>query len=661
MKPLLFRGTIGRLERESDAPLFQDGAWFRAESVGDGVDFAVDPGALASARYLWADMLLDGDELAVFLLRLHQGNQAFHLIFGLLNQAGARLRLPLSATDLNRWRLEREGAWLKPICGGDRVELAQVDRISLTLLRMGDKPVRWCQSPLFLSHEEPPRLAEPLLPKGPLLDELGQSTWREWPGKSKSVEEVSRLHHRQKAEVATSQWPQEYSRWGGWKDRRIEATGYFRTHHDGRRWWLVDPDGHLFWSTGTNCVRVDTDAAYAGLERALTWMPEKEGPFAAIYGGDPHMPTINYLASNLIRSFGPEAWYDEWAAIVLSYLKRFGFNTVANWSDWRIAQKAGFPYVRPLSPAFSGTPKVFRDFPDVFHPAFERDAAREAEPLKESAEDPALIGYFLMNEPTWGFANESPAVAMLYTTPECESRKALARHLKERYGTGEALAAAWGMDVTFERVERGLWTAPLTPKAREDLDAFSSVMVNRFFQLFSEACRRVDPHHLNLGVRYYTVPPPWALAGMRHFDVFSLNCYREKIPHEALDLIGRELNLPVMIGEWHFGALDAGLPASGIGRVKSQADRGRAFRVYLEDAAADPWCVGAHYFTLYDQSALGRFDGENYNIGFLDVCNRPYEPLAEAARQSHERLYAVAAGELKPFDDAPEYLPKLFM
>jgi len=71
--------------------------------------------------------------------------------------------------------------------------------------------------------------------------------------------------------------------------------------------------------------------------------------------------------------------------------------------------------------------------------------------------------------------------------------------------------------------------------------------------------------------------------------------------------------------------------------------------------------VGAHYFTLYDQSALGRFDGENYNIGFLDVCNRPYEPLAEAARQSHERLYAVAAGELKPFDDAPEYLPKLFM
>jgi hypothetical protein len=82
--------------------------------------------------------------------------------------------------------------------------------------------------------------------------------------------------------------------------------------------------------------------------------------------------------------------------------------------------------------------------------------------------------------------------------------------------------------------------------------------------------------------------------------------------------------------------------------------------VYLEDAAAQPWCVGAHYFIMYDQSALGRFDGEAYNIGFLDVCNRPYEPLCAAARASHERLYDVASGKVAPYADAPEYLLKLF-
>jgi hypothetical protein len=103
------------------------------------------------------------------------------------------------------------------------------------------------------------------------------------------------------------------------------------------------------------------------------------------------------------------------------------------------------------------------------------------------------------------------------------------------------------------------------------------------------------------------------------------------------------------------------LPGSGIGHVPDQRARGKAFRVYLEDAAAKPWCVGAHYFTLYDQSAIGRFDGENYNIGFLDVCHRPYEPLARAARASHERIYEVAVGRIEPYDDEPQHLPRTFM
>ncbi len=69
-----------------------------------------------------------------------------------------------------------------------------------------------------------------------------------------------------------------------------------------------------------------------------------------------------------------------------------------------------------------------------------------------------------------------------------------------------------------------------------------------------------------------------------------------------------------MIGEYHFGSLDVGLPASGLRRVRTQEDRGRAYRTYLENAAADPFCVGVHWFTLYDEPAIGRYDGENYNI-----------------------------------------------
>ena len=60
-------------------------------------------------------------------------------------------------------------------------------------------------------------------------------------------------------------------------------------------------------------------------------------------------------------------------------------------------------------------------------------------------------------------------------------------------------------------------------------------------------------------------------------------------------------------------------------------------------------------------TAIGRFDGENYNIGFLDICNRPHKPLCQAAIKSHEAVYDIASGDKEPYKDAPEYLPKLFL
>jgi hypothetical protein len=200
-----------------------------------------------------------------------------------------------------------------------------------------------------------------------------------------------------------------------------------------------------------------------------------------------------------------------------------------------------------------------------------------------------------------------------------------------------------------------------TQEAQNDLRDFTVQMVERYFSVISKACRKVDPNHLNLGMRWAGIPPVWAVKGMKFFDVFSLNNYRPKLSRAEAEKIHEMLKMPVMVGEYHFGALDVGLPASGIGHLKNQADRAKAYRVYLEDAAADPYCVGVHWYTLYDQSAIGRFDGECYNIGFLDVCNRPYDEIGKAAIASHERMYPVAEGRTAPFNDAPEYLPLLFL
>jgi hypothetical protein len=665
--PLTVERTLGGLKPDAGDTPIPGAAWYVAGKTGDGLSYRFEPGTLAKVQYLTADMLLDGNHLIVFQLALQEGEQGrtFTFRFSGLNQCSFRVRMPLSLTDQNRWGIDREGAFLKPRAGGARVDPAKVDRIRLTVTRKSPKPARWCMTPLLAAETEVPRIDKPILPKGPLLDELGQSTLHDWPGKTRSVEEMAARIRAQLRRAPAQKWPASFTRWGGWKARRLtKGSGFFRTHHDGQRWWLVDPDGYAFWSAGLDCVRVDTSAYYEGLETALQWLPDPQGEFAGAFergaGAQRGRRMINYLAANFIRAVGRDGWRDQWAKVALAELRRLRFNTVGNWSEWEFARQAQFPYVRPMGFRPHRVASIYRDFPDVFDPGFEKDAADYAAVLQDTATDPAFLGYFLMNEPTWGFSSEVPAAGMLYVTDTCATRRQLARFLQQKYPDGAALARAWNLEVSFERLAAGRWTAVLTKPALQDLEAFSVLMVERYFQVLSAACKAVDPHHLNLGMRWAGLPPQWAAAGMKFFDVYSINCYREKVPAETPRQIHALLKMPTMIGEWHFGALDVGLPASGIGHLKNQADRARAYRIYLEDAAAQPGCVGAHWFTLYDQSALGRFDGENYNIGFLDVCHRPYEALGRAAIASHERLYQVASGRAAPFRDAPEYLAPLY-
>ena len=649
---------LQNLEEQPGETPISGATWYYGENRGDGLSYSIPQGALSNYAFLTADMLLDSQTVCGYQLRLHElGGATFTLNFKLLNQCSARLRIDLSWVNQNIWKAEREGAWLNPIIGGDRIDLSLVDRMTLIIARNGEQSARFCTTSFTATETEPALLQKLILPKGKLIDELGQSAVREWPEKSENRQQVNARLNSQLEEQ--NEWPTHFSRWGGWLQKQFDATGFFRTEHDGQRWWLVDPDGYAYWSAGCDCVRVDTSAYYKNLESTLTWLPENDSKFQDMFSRRRDAPYINYLAGNFIHAFG-ESWHDKWAQIALSQLKKFGFNTVANWSEWEIARAAGFPYVRPMSLRLEKTKRIYRDFPDVFASSYKEEATVYAQQLEESKDDPAFIGYFLMNEPTWGFSTELPAAGMLFNTPECETRNELARILTQKYGDDAALAAVWNMDVTLAEVKSGAWTKRFTPEALQDLAAFSELMCEMFFKTLTDECKKVDANHMNLGARYHKVPPSWALKGMRHFDVFSMNCYREHIPHDDVAEINRLLGLPTMIGEFHFGALDVGLPATGIGHVKDQAARGQAYRYYVEDAAADPNCVGTHWFTLYDQSALGRFDGENYNIGFLDVCNRPYDELSSSAQQTHELMYDIATRKIAAFNHAPQYFDKLF-
>jgi hypothetical protein len=96
--------------------------------------------------------------------------------------------------------------------------------------------------------------------------------------------------------------------------------------------------------------------------------------------------------------------------------------------------------------------------------------------------------------------------------------------------------------------------------------------------------------------------------------------------------------------------------AAGIVQVANQKERANAFRYYNEQGYSHPSLVGAHWFQWIDQPSTGRRDGENYNIGFVDITDRPYPDLVEAMKTTFGRLLDVHSGKSAPYDVKPKIL-----
>ncbi|MHC4510950.1 MAG: beta-agarase, partial [Planctomycetota bacterium] len=127
--------------------------------------------------------------------------------------------------------------------------------------------------------------------------------------------------------------------------------------HKGK-WWLVDPEGRLFWSIGIDCVPFDADFIGTPLtdrEHYFKDLPERESPFGRFYVMSSSAPfgyykgkgmfeTFAFSESNLLRKYGKdyEALYIE---LVHRRLRSWGQNTIGAWSDTRVEALRKTPYV----------------------------------------------------------------------------------------------------------------------------------------------------------------------------------------------------------------------------------------------------------------------------------------------------------------------------
>jgi len=419
-----------------------------------------------------------------------------------------------------------------------------------------------------------------------------------------------------------------------------EATGFFHVEKQNGVWWVIDPNGHGFYIVGTDHANYN-----------VHWC-EKLG-YAPYH-------------RNIVEKYGDNE--DAWAASAVSRLTEWNFNSLAT-NNSPSTRHRGLPHMEfaGVGSKFSSiddiVPKVhWTGFPNVFNPKFEEYCDKSArERCAPKIDDPWLIGYFIDNElewygkshTKWGLWEEA------FKKPaEHTAKQALIGLLMERYKSIGDFNEAWEKSFrSFDNLADSV-TPPALPAdaeraqaASKDRQDFVRLVADKYFSITTSAIKKYDPNHMILGTRFAgNCPDVWDIAG-KYCDIVSVNTYRRvdldtgiiKGYAADLDKWYSEAGKPLMITEWSFPALDSGLPCThGAGqRFDTQEQRSKAFSIFQEFLFRTPYMVGSNFFMWVDEPAEGISSTfpENTNYGLVDVNDKPYELLTQAATKLNRKVY----------------------
>lgn len=487
----------------------------------------------------------------------------------------------------------------------------------------------------------------------PCIDRYGQYRHGQWPGKITEDADLFAALSAEEIDLQKNPEIKDRTSYGGWASGpTFKATGSFYPVKYCGKWFLVDPEGKLFWSLGLNSIDMQSWTGVTAREHYFEALPdEKTGvyrwntPVQRYYksAGFQKIYTVNFQVANCIRKYGVSN-YETVFPILCRQMKRrlesWGINTIGNWSDSRMIPILKKPYVFSIgysAPVIAGDNGWWQNFYETFSPEFEESLRKELQRLSWMVNDPRCIGFFVGNEISWGDAIN--LVRGILRSPAGQPSKiAFADRLKERYGSVGALNQKWGSAYSSWEDFLASRKEPDLKRAWKDLTAFNDELVRRFFATVRNVFRKYALGKLFLGCRLLPGNrPEITRIAAEYVDVLSFNLYRYSVADFKLP---DGVDKPILIGEWHFGTMGYGPPHPSLCPAASQVDRARAFDRYVKSALQNPSVVGAHYFACYDQPASGRWiDSENMQYGFLSIADSPYPEMVRAARNAGAILY----------------------
>ena len=378
------------------------------------------------------------------------------------------------------------------------------------------------------------------------------------------------------------------SKYGGWLEARVEATGFFHTKKLGGRWWLVDPEGYLFISIGLCSVN---QSCFSG--------------------------------EKLERRFGSE---EKWAIETGKLLRSNGFNSLGCWSKWEPfrptpPRRPYFPRGNIMQDYTNRRPKTNGEggYPHSTMPVFDREfeefADEHCKRLAELRDDPWLVGHFSDNELPF-----RPNLLELF-------------HKLPPTDPGHKAAKKWWE----ERKRRS--GDPGRKMTGRDHDAFLTVVAERYYTVCNNAIKKHDPNHLFVGSRLHgRCIREATFKGAKACDVVSVNYYhRWSAEQDRLNRWVEGSGRPFLVSEWYAMSLETEkTECGGAGfRVKSDADRGLFYQNLTLGLLENPGCVGWHWFKYGG-------DGSDFHKGFVSREYVPHESMLRIMRGLNRQVYPLA-------------------
>ncbi len=254
--------------------------------------------------------------------------------------------------------------------GGKRGPLTGVDSIGIRMRAPIGNPEIEVRS-IALSADDP---GDAYLDTIPSVDKFGQWNLGEFEGKVHSLEE---LHNEWTAE---DNEPVEnifnYSEFGGYLNKKVKATGFFRTEKVDGRWWFVDPQGYLFLSVGVDCIAPGRGGNAKEVDKRRNMFSELPPPQAQpaqnAQQGNPSRPQDPSFGQwNLVRRYGEN--YREMAnENIIRRMDRWGVNTIGNWSSGDVIAMNRKNFMVTMRTA--GMERGLMGIADVYAPDFKTKA-----------------------------------------------------------------------------------------------------------------------------------------------------------------------------------------------------------------------------------------------------------------------------------------------